>query len=159
MESTQHLARVIKEAKAQFERECANLPRPEIDRLWQRQLSELISTATAAHIIHDRGFRSAPSSGTITHDYLAKLSPVLEPSKVSDEASMEPSSLHMVSLPIAEGPPATRTPQSTPPPSHASQQSPEEGVVQGAGTRKRKCSVDTVSTYDLLPPPYALSDV
>ena len=153
MESTEHLARVIKEAKAQFERECANLPRPEIDRLWQRQLSELVSSTTGTVIKKDRINCSDP--GIFTRTW----SPIMAPSKVTDAASMEPLSLHMGSPPIAEGPPTPTTPQTIPPPSHASQQIPEEGLVEGSERRKRKRSLDTLSTYDLLPPPYALSDV
>ena len=156
MESTEHLARVIKEAKAQFERECANLPRPEINRLWQRQLSELISSTTGAAGYHLRVHRSEPGN-TDTSKLWKTRAPTLAASKVAAEALSVPLLLHRVSAPFEEGP--ALSPQNAPTYSHASQQIPEEGVVQGAGKRKRKRSFDTVSTYDLLPPPYALSDV
>ena len=157
MESTEHLARVIKEAKAQFERECANLSRPEIDRLWQRQLSELVSSTTGAVIERDR---HRPHSDRTYHSasrHREKLTPSSAASKVVDEASTEPLSLYGVSLPLAGGP--VLSPQTGTTRSHASQQIPEESLVEGSRKRKRRRSIDTVSTYELLTPPYALSDV
>ena len=157
MESTEHLARVIKEAKAQFERECANLPRLEIDRLWQRQLSELVTSKTGVVIKKDRSFpKSEPCSINGSKPW-KKLSPIRAASKVVDEASTEPLSLYGVPLPLVGGP--VLSPQTGTTRSHASQQIPEESLVEGSRKRRRRRSIDTVSTYELLPPPYALSDV
>ena len=88
--STQQLARVIKEAKAQFERECANLPRPEIDRLWQqlwqRQWSEFTSLTPYTAVYHGRSLLSDPI-GTNTSEPWKTWSPLLAASNVTDVAS------------------------------------------------------------------------
>ena len=137
-----------------------HLPRAEVDLLWQqlcqRLWSEFISSTLYTAVYYDRSLPSDPI-GTNTSEPWKTWSPLLAASNVTDVASAEPLSLNGVSLPLAEGP--VLSPQIASTRSHASQQIPEGGLVEGSERRSRRNSLDTVSTYDLLPPPYALSDV
>lgn len=171
MHDIQQLARAIKEAKANFERECAHLPRLEVDRRWQRQLLELISSTTGSRLEPLRGnYRSVPTAfegpRNIKDDHNARSSGMAS----SILPALEVTAVAPIENPMSPGPVArfleayrVVNPEKLPPfeaasPSELfSQRLAEERSVKAS--RKRKRSIDTISTFDLLPPPYALSDM
>jgi hypothetical protein len=160
MENSLLLSHVIKEAKIEFERECKNLPRLEIDRLWQRQLSEFISSTTGTRLQSRRDHHSAPISTrrTAIDDRRNLPDDTWRRNRCTDELVAGAAGV-AVSSRVDRPLPEDKIPSQQQPCLISTAIELLTKEQPDKAPRKRKRSIDTLSTFDLLPPPYALEDV